>query len=431
MTLQKMIAALAGYVGARFLGAGLGLLTQIVLARALVPEHVTQVFIAMSAAAFMSLLMSGGETQLASTHLPKLLARDERKAVGAFHGLVLRHLVAVFTVLAVVLAVVWRLKLLPGDVLLPLAVGLATAPFSGFMRYNAMIANSLRWFPLSYIPDFIVRPGLFLAAILIFIALGMGNNVHAVLAAFAVLVWIVAIGLAASMQGEDLKLRHWAHYRARYAKVLRPRSIALLLVSIVSFAFADVVMLLAGFLYSPEDAAIVGVAVRLAAIAGFVLQAGQLFVLPDFTAAMTRRDTAAANAVLWRMNSLTLLIALAGLLGAVLLGRFALSFFGSHYEQGSLLLVLFLVGQSIRSMGGMNQNLLAIGGFQIRTAMPCVLALAVLVGSAVLLVPWLGLTGIGYAVIAAELTWMLVLATQANSLCGRRADLLWLARNAQ
>lgn len=431
MTLKKMIAALAGYVGARFLGAGLGLLTQVVLARALFPEHVTQVFIAMSAAAFFSLLMSGGETQLASTHLPKLLARNERKAVAAYHGLVLRHMVVVFAVLAVLLFAVWQLRLLKPEVVMPLAVGLVTAPFSGFMRYNAMIANSLRWFPLSYIPDFIVRPVLFLSAIAIFIALGLGDNVYAVLAAFTVLVWIVAIGLAASMQGEDLKLRHWFSYRALYARVLRPRSVALLLVSIVSFAFADVVMLLAGFLYTPEDAAVVGVAVRLAAIAGFVLQAGQLFVLPDFTAAMTRRDTAAANTVLWRMNSLTLLIALAGLVAALLLGRFVLSFFGSHYEQGSLLLVLLLVGQSIRSMGGMNQNLLAIGGFQIRTAMPCVLALAILLVAAIVLVPAMGLTGIGYAVISAELAWMLFLAAQANSLCGRRADLLWLARNAQ
>ena len=37
MTFKRMIAVLAGYVGARFLGAGLGLLTQLVLVRALSP----------------------------------------------------------------------------------------------------------------------------------------------------------------------------------------------------------------------------------------------------------------------------------------------------------------------------------------------------------------------------------------------------------
>ena len=130
------------------------------------------------------------------------------------------------------------------------------------------------------------------------------------------------------------------------------------------------------------------------------------------------------------MNSVTLLMALAGLLCVFLLGRFVLSLFGSHYEQGGLLLVLFLVGQSIRSLSGMNQNLISIGGHQVRTAWPCAVALVVLAGAAGLLVPAMGLPGIGYAVIAAETVWMLILANQAQALCGRRADLLWLARNA-
>ncbi|MBL8791844.1 MAG: hypothetical protein JNM45_15235 [Rhizobiales bacterium] len=430
MTLKKMIAALAGYVGARFFGAGLGLITQIVLARALMPADVTQFFIAVSASAFMSLLMSGGETQLASTHLPKLYVLKERKAIRAFHALVLRHTALVFAVLAALLLAVWSLRLLPQAVMVPLAVGLLTAPFSGIMRYNSMIANSLRWFPLSYIPDFIVRPLLFLLAILVFFAIGWDDNVYAVLAAFSLLVVIVGVGLSAMMQGESLRMGNWRDYRPLYARAVRPRSIALLLVSLASFAFADVVMLLAGVLYTAEDAAVVGVVTRLTAIAGIVLQAGQLFVLPDFTAAMKQRDAQSANSVLWRMNSLTVLMALAALLGAILLGRFALSFFGSHYEQGTMLLVLFLAGQSIRAMGGMNQNLLAIEGHQVRTALPCVVALAVLVLAAIVLAPAMGLIGIGYAVIAAEVSWVLFLASQANSLCGRRADLLWLARNA-
>lgn len=430
MTLKRMIAALAGYVGARFLGAGLGLLTQLVLARTFLPGDVTLVFLAMSAAAFMSLLMNGGETQLASTHLPRLIALGNRRGISAFHGLVVRNMMAVFALMAAVLFVVWQTQLLTSDVVLALAVGLVAAPFSGLMRYNAMVANSMRWFPLSYVPDFIVRPGLFLAAIVVFIFTGQSHNVVAVLSAFAIFVFVVAIGQSLMMAGMNLRLANWSDYRARHARAVRPRSLALLVVSVVSFAFADVVMLVAGLLYEPEQAAIVGVTMRLAAIAGFVLQAAQLFVLPDFTQALTRRDDAAANAVLWRMNGLTVLMALSALVAALLLGRPVLSLFGGHYEQGAILLTLFLVGQAIRAFGGMNQNLLAIGGFQIRTAWPCVAALVVLAGMSGVLIPRLGLLGIGYAVIAAELTWMLLLANQAQVLCGRRADLLWLARNA-
>jgi len=429
LTLRSMIAALAGYVGARFLGAGLGLLTQLVLARTLLPADVTIIFMAMSAAAFLALLMSGGETQLASTHLPQLLERGTT-ALAGFHALVLRHMAAVFAVLLVVLALVWWLQVFSEMVMLALAVGLACAPFSALARYNSMIANSLRWFPLSYVPDFIVRPGLFLVTIAGFIALGLSHNVLAALAAFATFVWLVPLGQAMLMQGRGLRLAHWADYQPRYARALRPRSMALLVVSVVSFAFADIVMLLAGFLLPAEEAALAGVAVRLAAIAGFVLQAGQLFVLPDFTRAMAHRDDATANALLWRMNGLTVLMALAGLAVTMVLGRFVLSFFGPAYVGGAGLLTLFLVGQSIRALGGMNQNLLAISGHQIHTASSCIVALVILVFGAVLMTSHMGLIGLGYAVIIAELAWMLGLAAQAGSLCGRRADLLWLTRNA-
>jgi O-antigen/teichoic acid export membrane protein len=283
---------------------------------------------------------------------------------------------------------------------------------------------------LSYVPDFVVRPGLFLAAMALLVPLGLHGNSHAILFAFVAGVWAVGLGQAWLMGPDRLRLRDFALSRRRFSRLLLPRTLSLLVVSITSFAFADIVMLLAGLLLRPDDAAVAGVAIRLAAIAGFILQAAQLFVLPDFTEAMTRRDMVQVNAVLWRMNALTLAVVLAGLVGAVLLGRFALSFFGPFYADGAGLLMLFMVGQSIRALGGMNQNLLAVAGHQIRTARACALALLVLGAVSSLLCARFGPIGLGYGVVAAELTWLLALAAQAQSLCGRRADLLWLTRNA-
>jgi O-antigen/teichoic acid export membrane protein len=324
----------------------------------------------------------------------------------------------------------WQFQLLRGDILLALGVGLVAAPLSALARYNAMVANSLRWFPLSYVPDFIARPGLFLIAVFCLILASLHHNVGLVLLCFVAFVWVVALGQSLLMQGKGLRLQHWSNYQPAYARVILPRSAAMLIVAAVSFATADIVMLLAGFLLPPEQAAVAGVTVRLAAIAGFVLQAGQLFVLPDFAAAVARRDTTQGNALLWRVNGLTLLVIIAALVAALLLGRMVLSFFGEIYTDGAVLLTLFLVGQSIRALGGMNQSLLAIEGHQVRTAGACILALAVLVVCAAIFCRHLGLVGLGYAVIAAECAWLLALATQAQQHCRRRADLLWLARNA-
>ena len=191
-------------------------------------------------------------------------------------------------------------------------------------------------------------------------------------------------------------------------------------------AFADIVVLLAGFALPEKDVAVVGIAMRLAAIAGFVLQAGQMLVNTDFTQALVRNDNALVEALLRRINFTTMAIVVAALFGSLLLGDFALGLFGADYRQGAWLLVLFMIGQSLRALGGMNQQILSINGFQMRTAGACLLALSVLVCLTILLCRQFGFVGIGYAVIGAELVWLVALASQAAHLCGRRGDLLWV-----
>jgi O-antigen/teichoic acid export membrane protein len=186
------------------------------------------------------------------------------------------------------------------------------------------------------------------------------------------------------------------------------------------------VILVSGFVLPERDVAVVGIAMRLAAIAGFVLQAGQMLVVTDFTQALVRREEVEALSLLKRINYTTIAIALAGLLGTLVLGDFVLGLFGEVYRQGKWLLVLFMIGQSLRAMGGMNQQILSINGFQLRTAGVCVLTLLMLVGLSVVLCRILGPIGIGYAVVGAEIMWLIALALQAQKLCGRRGDLFWV-----
>lgn len=426
MTIKRLITALMGVLGARFLGAGLGLLTQITLTNLLVPEAVATVLLAMSAAAVLSLILNGGHTQLAATHLPKLLALNNPRAVAAVNGSMMRDMMWMLIAIAVALLVLEFTGLVENTVMTALWVGFLCAPFSAAMRYNSIIANSMRWFPLSYVPDFIIRPSLFLLAILPIFWLEQNQRIVWVLIAFVALIWVITIGQAAMMQGHALKFSHWPAARQSYIKAMRPKTWTLFIVGLVNFAFADIVMLLAGFVLLPNEVAVVGIAVRLAALAGFVLQAAQLFVLPDYAKAVVTADEKSANAVLWRVNITTLATIVVALIGAALLGRFALSLFGAEYTSGAWLLILLLLGQSIRSLAGLNQSLLALKGFQRQTATSCILAVVVLIASMVIFTRHFGANGVGYAVIAAEIAWLLGLAAQANSLCGRRADLLWL-----
>ncbi len=431
MTLATMLRLMLGYVGARFFGAGLGLLTQIVLARLLAQSDVGTVLMAMSAAAFISLFAIGGHAMLATTELPRILAQGSIRRIRAFHGAALQDGIYGLLFLSLVIVVLVWFSPLSHNVKLALVFGLATAPASGLMRYNSVAANSHRRFQLSYVPDFIVRPGLFLVIMAGLWLSGATPGAVAALMVFAGVGTTVALGQAFILGYDGLLPLHWRRTIPRFTRVIRNRAFALVIVSTVTLAFADIVTLLAGLVLPPDDVAIVGITMRLAAIAGFVLQATQMFVLPDFTAAITRRNGAAANALLWKMTGMTLAVVGAGLLTTIFLGERVLHIFGSDYGEGAWLLVLFMIGQSIRALGGMNQNLLSIHGKQLRTAWACVLALVVLVVLTVMLSRLVGRDGIGYAVIAAECVWLFGLAREAKMLIGRRGDLLWLVVNDQ
>jgi O-antigen/teichoic acid export membrane protein len=211
--------------------------------------------------------------------------------------------------------------------------------------------------------------------------------------------------------------------------VMRVRALPLAFVAAVATSFSDIVTLVAGLLLPIEDVASVAVAIRLAAVAGFIIQVTQQFIMPDLTEAVTRRDDATTHRLLTQLNLLTITIIVAGLFGAWLLGPYALRIFGSHYVAAQSLLLAFMLGQSIRAFSGMNQQLLSMAGLQSKTVISCLVALAFFVGASVLLVPHFGSMALGYAVIIAELAWSMMLASQANRLTGKRGDIFWLLTN--
>jgi O-antigen/teichoic acid export membrane protein len=429
MKLSHMIGKLVGVVGSRFFGAGLGFASQFVLARLLPVEDVGVVFLAMSAAAFISLALIGGYAMLALTQVPRLIELGKPGLLNRFHQSALWDAGVMFLLsITVVALIVWFGGLGYGQNF-ALMFGLLSAPVSGLLRYNSVIANSVRRFELSYVPDFLVRPILLLAGLLVPWALGVPFGVVAVLMLFVGIVYVVGLGQAAMLGSSNLLASGVAKPRKRFASALRGRVLSLTIVSAVALAFADIVTLMAGLILPEHDVAIVGVTVRLAAIAGFVLQAGQQFILPDLTQALVRRDDKLANSLLMKINLTTLAVVAAALLGVILLGRYVLSFFGPDYVAGATLLTLFIVAQAVRGLGGMNQHLLSLNGKQLRTAGACLLALMIFVCLSIMLCRTQGFVGMGYAVIMSELAWQLALAAQAQKLTGRRGDLLWLAQN--
>lgn len=426
MNFASLIAKMAGFVGARVIGAALGFVSQLVLARLLPQEQVGIVLLGMSAAAFIALAANGGYALLALTELSRFGAHGRKRVAHAFNSVaVMDSLIAYIAIFTLGFALSQVLDLTAGQKT-ALLFGALCVPASMALRYNASIATSVRYFKTSYIPDFVFRP---LALLIGLFAASLAGALHSATAAliiFVAVTYLTAIGQAWVLGSQRVGFHHLAWPRAVFAKRMRQRAFALTLVSATMFAFADIVVLISGFVLSEADVAVVGVTMRLAAIAGFVLQAGQMLVTADFTEALVRGENERLTAILKRINVTTVVIVLAGLAGAAVLGEFALGLFGQSYRAGFFLLVLFMIGQSVRALGGMNQQILSVKGFQLRTAGACVATLLVLAVFIVIMTQNFGITGVGYAVIIAELVWLLALAVQAQRFCGRRGDLLWV-----
>jgi O-antigen/teichoic acid export membrane protein len=417
---------MAGLVGARLIGAAVGFASQLVLARLLSVEDVGIVFLGMSAASFISLAAGGGYSLLATTDLPKLTAHGRRSLADAFNKVAVLDSVVAFGLLCVA---GWLFAATIG--LTPaqdtaLLFGFLCAPASLLIRYNASMAMAARMFKIAYAPDFLFRPSAFLVGLLAGSLAGWLHSAVAALIVFVSVTYLTAVGQAVALRGFGVSVAHLKWPRAAFAKRVRAKAFSLTLVSATMLAFADIVILVSGFVLPEKDVAVVGIAIRLAAIAGFVLQAGQMLVATDFTQALVRREDAAVADLLKRINYTTVAIGLCGLLGVLVLGDFVLGLFGDVYRQGKWLLVLFMIGQSLRSLGGMNQQILSINGYQLRTAGACVLTLLLLFGLAISLCHAFGPIGMGYAVVGAEMFWLGALAIQAQRLCGRRGDLLWV-----
>lgn len=429
MKLSRMLGMMLGLVGMRFAGAGLNLLSQIVFTHIFEPTDVGIIMLCMSTAAFISLFATVGYPWLSLTQLPRLKTLNLQSAWKKFHGAFLHDSVKATAIIYILVLLATLFLPISAGAKLALSFGCLSAPASMLLRYDSAVANSIRSFTLSYAPDFIFRPALLLAYIVFTFEMGWNISVQHAMLAFVAVLYLVGIGQAFILGANGVLPQHWFANRKAFTKGLRTRALPLALVAAVATSFSDIVTMVGGLLLPPPDVALLAVAIRLAAIAGFIIQVAQQFVLPDLLQALTLQKSQAAHHLLTRLNAMTLAIIIAALIGAIVLGPFALSLFGAHYVAAQSLLVAFMVGQSIRAFSGMNQQLLSIAGYQTKTVIACMVALVMLVGVSVLLVPRIGLLGIGYAVIAAELSWSLMLASQAQRLTGKRGDIFWLLAN--
>lgn len=421
----QIIMPVFGLMGARLAGAGLAFLSQLLLARSFPAYDVGIAFLAMSIATFMSMILSGGYNSVALTYLARYQAFGRKRLIDAFLAAARRDMLVAMAV-AVCVAVLLAFLPLPPDIGKAILFGVVAALPLAFLRLNNAAANAARRFVLTYAPEFTVRPGLLFLAIGGIVLFAGTSNIDYVLVAFLLIAFVVPAGQTLLLGVDNAFARFGKTPRRDLRPYLRKRAAAMLVVSIVAGATADLVVMLAGALVPADEVAVLGIAIRLAALVGFFAGASQQFVLRELAQTLAHAGRAEVDALLLRTNLAGLASMLAAIAFVLVFGHWVLGLFGSHYVAGYWPLVIFLAAQAVRVLGGMNGQLLALGGHQVQSALPCVAAVATLGAFSTLLVgPW-GVTGMAAATLMAEIVWALGLAVLAQRLEGRRADLFSL-----
>ena len=153
----------------------------------------------------------------------------------------------------------------------------------------------------------------------------------------------------------------------------------------------------------------------------------QQFVLRDLAGAVHARDAGQARTLLMRTNIACVSVIAVALIGFSVFGEWFLALFGPDYVAAQPVLMLLMLAQGVRATGGINVHLLSmLGGGQAMLGHTCLASAVIILALASLLVPMMGITGIGWAAIAGELVWIAAVAMQTREHIGWRGDFLAL-----
>jgi len=411
--------------GSRIAGAAIGLVTQIVLARTLSTAWLGEFFFATSLASILAIVAAGGFPSVTARFLIRY--RDHRAShlAGLFMRTSRRFAIAgafVVSALAIGAALVW--PDLSDEARMSVVLGCLAILPAAMSRVAGAAATAYRRFNLSFLPDLLARPLLFLGVILLIQAITGETSLVTVLVVFVVL-----YGLQAAYQTMSVRrtIPAAGPVPAGAGRAVRLwRKVALPYVSIALFTaiFGDLAILVAGFFLDRADLAMFGVVVKLTLIVGFAVNTAYQVALPDLGDALKARDRASLSRAIGLANIMGMGIALAAILGAIVAGGPVLGLFGEEFAGGRDQLIVLLVGQAIIAAGGPSTQLLTLTGNRTGLMLASLGGVVALTALNAALIPVLGLWGAVLAVLAVNALWSATLVLIARSALGHGADVI-------
>jgi O-antigen/teichoic acid export membrane protein len=425
---QSLAKGFSLVMAARLAGAGVGLASQVVMARLLGADALGRVYVALSLAGVLAIGCGLGFPAVATRFIAQYRAERNWAALAAFVAVARRYtLAATCLIVAAVAAGIVLLPTIGPDARDVLLLGLLTTPAFVALRLNGAIANAYRRFGLAYVPDFLGRPALFLLASGVLFAGLMAPTaqvflmLHLIGCAAVVLPqrWLVSGLIDREPAASPTPSRPPPQGSTWLAHAL-----PMIVVALFTGLFADVDVLLISPFLTTEQVAVFAVCLKLALLTGFAVQLVQQIVLPDTADAYARGDTRSVRAHIRRANLLSTAISVVAAMMVAGAGGLILGTFGHEFVEGHACLIVLAVSQVVRAAAGPAAYVLTFAGAERSSIVVCVVSLGVLALANATLAPTFGLLGAAAAVMITTALWSVWLAALARQHAGVDTTLL-------
>ncbi|MEM1285900.1 MAG: hypothetical protein AAGH43_10980 [Pseudomonadota bacterium] len=409
--MKELLAKVSLLTGARLAGVGFAFVTSLIITQAFGTEGLARYATAFAAASIMAVTMLAGFHAFA----PIVTARYRAQTTyGRLRGFVRVGWLLIgigsglcLGVMALAIGVFFRV--LGPWWLQTLVFASATAPAIALSLFHGGVLSGLQRQVAAQVPDSFFRPLFVLIFVGAFWALASSARFEWVLAIVSLMVWLLALiqfrltMLALADHPSDQADEDWGTWRS-----MAPSWMAIALIWDYGI---DLFLLIAAYLASAEEVALLYVCFRYRNLAGFGIRSIYIVLQPKIYTAVTQGDRAQVERLIAMTNGTSLSYALVALAGLWVLGPFLLGVFDPAFADATGVLILVALSFVARAVLGPGLALLSIHNQQARIALVLVGSLILSISVGVALSPVFGLVAIagaytGFTVMTSGVLWL-------------------------
>jgi O-antigen/teichoic acid export membrane protein len=360
-------------------------------------------------------LLAGIPTQMG---LPTLLVREISRASHGENWPLVRGLMRFSNVVVMVMSVVGVAVVLlvaayprwsPVDNMGLVIAALPLLPLTALGNLRGAILAGMGRVVWGQIPEFVIRPTLFLVGLLVCVLFGYSLTpesamiINGLAAAITIAAGIMIIRSLAPHQLRSAP----AQFEARsWIRALLPLS----LITSLQLIRGQLDILILGFMVPEADVGIFKIGAAIALQVTFVLSLINAIFAPKIVRLREARDYAGLRLLMRQGMKLALLAAVPIALVLVIAGRQILRFvFGAEFEPAYEVMVVLAIAQCVYAAAGAVGTLLTMTGNERELTIGIVVAIVTNIGLDLLLIPHYGIVGAAVGSAISMIIWRLLL----------------------